>query len=108
MRFWLVIGIVLAASRTFADVSIVASVDRNHISFGETCTFSLNVMGTQESPRGGIPNVDGLSFEGPTGDQSMNMNGQLSRVISFRVKPARLGEFVIPPIEVEIGGKKYA
>jgi hypothetical protein len=91
-----------------ADVSVTASVDRNRVVFGESLTFSLNLMGTQEAPKGGIPKVDGLTFEGPIGDQSINNNGQISRTISFRVTPASLGEFTIPAIEVEVGGKKYS
>ncbi len=99
--------LLLSSARATADVSVTSSVDRNRLAFGESLTFSLNLMGTQEAPKGGIPKVDGLTFEGPTGDQSINNNGQLSRTISFRVTPASLGEFTIPAIEVEVGGKKY-
>jgi hypothetical protein len=88
-------------------VSLTASVDRNRIAFGESVTFSLNLSGTQDDPKGNIPKVDGLTFEGPLGDQRINSNGQLSRIISFRVTPTRLGEFTIPGIELEISGKKY-
>jgi hypothetical protein len=107
MRFWLFISLLVFATDAAADVSVTASVDRNHVSFGESLTFSLNLMGTQEAPKGSIPKVDGLTFEGPIGDQSINNNGQLSRTISFRATPASLGEFTIPAIEVEVGGKKY-
>ena len=41
MRLWPVIGLLLAATRAFADVSVVATVDRNHIGFGESVTMTV-------------------------------------------------------------------
>ena len=111
MRLWLVIGLLLAAPRAFADVSVVASVDRNHIAFGESVTLTIAVQGTQSGAQPSIPRVDGLSFDGPSTQSSFSLNnGQMSQSISFvyQVTPARTGEFTIPPIAVNIGGKSYS
>ena len=59
MRLWLVIGLLLVAPRAFADVSVVASVDRNHVAFGESVTLTIMVQGTQSGTTS-IPRVDGL------------------------------------------------
>lgn len=110
MRLWLVIGFLLVASRVFADVSVVASVDRNHISFGESVTLTITVQGTQGGAPPSIPSVDGLSFNGPSTQTSMSINnGQVSQSVGFtyQVTPSRTGEFTIPVIEVSVGDKSY-
>lgn len=111
MRLWLVMGLLLAAPRAFADVPVVASVDRNHIPFGESVTLTIAVQGTQNGAQPSIPRVDGLSFEGPSTQSSFSFNnGQSSQSISFvyQVTPARTGEFTIPAIQVNVGGNRYS
>ncbi|MGD0060261.1 MAG: BatD family protein [Verrucomicrobiia bacterium] len=111
MRLWLVIGLLLAAPRVFADVSVVASVDRNHVVFGESVTLTIAVQGTQSGAQPSIPRVDGLGFDGPSTQSSFSLNnGQMSQSISFvyQVTPARTGEFTIPAIAVNVGGRSYS
>jgi hypothetical protein len=110
MRFWLVIGLLLAATRAFADVSVVVSVDKNHVGFGDSAMLTVSVQGSQEASPPSIPRVDGLSFSGPSTSSSMSINnGQVSQSLSFtyQVTPGRTGEFTIPAIEVNVGGKSY-
>jgi hypothetical protein len=86
-----------------ADVSVVASVDRNHIAFGESVTLTIAVQGTQSGAQPSIPRVDGLGFDGPSTQSSFSLNnGQMSQSISFvyQVTPARTGEFIIPALQV--------
>ena len=110
MRLCLIIGFLLAATRIFADVSVVVSVDRNRIGFGESVTLTVTVQGAQNgSPS--IPKVDGLTFDGPSTSTSISIvNMQASRSITFtyQVTPGRTGEFVIPAISVDVGGKAYS
>jgi len=111
MRLWLVIGLLFATTSAFADVSVVASVDRNHIAFGESVTMTISVQGTQSGAQPSIPRVDGLSFEGPSTQSSFSLNnGQMSQSISFvyQATPARTGEFTIPAIAVNVGGRSYS
>jgi len=109
MRLYLVIGFLLAATRVFADVSVVASVDRNHISFGESVTLTVTVQGA-DNGEPSIPNVGGLTLSGPSTSTSLSwVNGQTSKSASFayQVTPGRPGEFIIPAISVNAGGKSY-
>jgi hypothetical protein len=111
MRLWLVIGLLLTATGAFADVSVVASVDRNHVAFGESVALTIVVQGTQGGSQPSIPRVDGLNFDGPSTQSSFSLNnGQMSQSISFvyQVTPARTGEFTIPAIAVNVGGKSYS
>jgi hypothetical protein len=109
MRFYLVIGLLLAATRAFADVSVEASVDQNHINFGESVTLTIAVQGA-DNGEPSIPNVGGLTFNGPSTSTSLSwVNGQTSKSVSYtyQVTPGRLGEFTIPAISVNAGGKDY-
>ena len=111
MRLWLVIGFLLTTTGAFAAVSVVASVDRNHIGFGESVTLTITVQGTQGGAPPFIPSVDGLSFNGPSTQTSMSINnGQVNQSVGFtyQVTPRRTGEFTIPAIEVSVGDKSYA
>jgi hypothetical protein len=109
MRFCVIIGFLLAATRVFADVSVVASVDRNRISFGESVTLTVAVQGAHNGDPS-IPKVDGLTFNGPSTSTSFSfVNGQTSQSISYtyQVTPERTGEFIIPAIGVDVAGKSY-
>ena len=110
MRFCLIIGFLLAATRVFADVSVVASVDRNRIGFGESVTLTVAVQGAHNG-QPSIPKVDGLTFNGPSTSTTLSIvNMQTSQSISYtyQVTPGRTGEFVIPAIGVNVGGKTYS
>jgi len=109
MRLCLIIGFLLAATHAFADVSVVASVDRNRIGFGESVTLTVAVQGAH-SGEPSIPKVDGLTFSGPSTSTSFSfVNGQTSQSISYtyQVTPGRAGEFTIPAIGVDVGGRSY-
>ena len=110
MRLSLAIGLLLAATRAFADVSVTASVDRNHVGFGESAALTITVQGVQGGAQPVIPKIDGLNFAGPSVNQSFSMvNGQTSHSLSltYQVTPSRTGEFTIPGIEVNVGDKNY-
>jgi hypothetical protein len=110
MRLWPVIGLLLAATRALADVSVVATVDKNHIGFGDSAMLTVSVQGSQGASPPSIPGVNGLSFSGPSTQSSMSINNlQVSQSLSFTylVTPSRTGEFTIPAIEVIVGGKSY-
>ena len=107
---WLLLLGCLSSSSSFADVSVTASVDRNHIAFGETVTLTVTVQGSQDAAPPSLPSVDGASFSGPSTQTSMSINNtQVSRTVNFiyQVTPSRMGEFTIPSIEVNVGGRSY-
>jgi hypothetical protein len=107
MRVWLAILFVLSAARTFADVSVVATVDRARIAFGEALTLTITIQGTQNANQPDIPQIDGLTFAGPSVNRSLSfnngaMNSSLS--LAYQVTPSRAGEFTIPAIGLKAGG----
>jgi len=100
----------LSAVRCRADVSVSASVDRNHVAFGESVTLTISVQGAQAGVEPSIPNVDGLAFTGPSAQTSMSIvNGVMSESVNFvyQVTPRRTGEFTIPTVAVNVGGKTF-
>jgi hypothetical protein len=110
MRFWLAIGLLLVTTRVFADISVVASVDRNHIAFGESVTMTIAIQGSQGASPPSIPSINGLTFDGPSMQSSFSLNnGQMSQSVNFvyQVTPGRTGEFTIPAIDVNIDGKDH-
>ena len=110
MRRAIIIGLLLAATRSFADMSVSAAVDQARISFGESVVLTINVTGSQNAPAPTLPKIDGLNFAGPSLNQNFSMiNGQISQSVSlaYQVTPTRTGEFTIPSLEVNVGGKIY-
>ena len=110
MRFALAIWLLLTAARLHAEVTVAASVDQARISFGETVALSINVNGAQNVPAPAIPKIDGLNFAGPGLNQSFSMvNGHVNQSVSlvYQVTAARTGEFAIPALTVNVGGKTY-
>ena len=110
MRLAIVMGLLLAATRSFADVSVTAAVDQARISFGESVTVTISVNGAQNVADPAIPKIDGLNFAGPSVNRSFSMiNGQMSQSVglAYQVTPARAGEFTIPALEINVSGKTY-
>lgn len=110
MRLCLAICFLLTATRAFADVSVVASVDRNRIGFGESIALTVTVQGAHDSVPPVIPKVDGVTFDGPSTQTSFSFNnGQTSQSLTYtyQVTPGKSGEFILPAIGVNVGGKNY-
>jgi len=97
-------------SQAAQDISVVATVDQKTISFGDSLVFTIDVKGAQGGIQPSVPKVDGLRFDGPSHRSStMIVNNQVSHSVQlqYAVTPARMGEFTIPAVEVEVGGKKF-
>jgi hypothetical protein len=110
MRLGWIIAFLWLAAHSYADVSVSATVDRAHIGFGESVTLTIAVQGAQNSAQPDIPAVDGLSFNGPSANTSISIvNGQMSQSVSYsyQVVPAHMGQFTIPAVLVNVGGKGY-
>lgn len=110
MRFTWLIGLFLLATRSFADVSVSATVDQARVSFGESVTLTISINGTQSGGQPAIPKIDGLDFAGPSVNTSVSIvNGSMSQSVglAYQVTPTRIGEFVIPALDVNVAGKVY-
>jgi hypothetical protein len=100
----------LMAVPAFADVSVIASVDRNRMGLGESLTYTIAVSGAQGGVQAQTPRVDGLAFNGPSQNTSMSMvNGQISESFSlvYQVTASRMGEWTIPSVTVTVGGRQF-
>ncbi len=94
----------------FADVSVVASVDRNRMGLGDSFTYTIAVNGAQGGVQAETPQVDGLTFNGPSQNTSMSfVNGQMSQSYSlvYQVAASRMGEWTIPSVLVTVGGRQF-
>ena len=93
-----------------ADISVVASVDRNRVALGEMFSYTIAVNGTQGGVVAGSPGVDGLAFSNPSQNTSMTINNsQMSQSISlaYQVTPTRIGQITIPSVPVTVGDQQF-
>jgi len=104
---WALAFILLMAMQATA-ASVEAALDQSSINVGETATLSLKIEGGESSPPN-PPVIDGLSVN-YAGEQRnfVMVNGQTSSHLTFNysVTPARLGDFTIPAIKVDINGTR--
>lgn len=107
--FWVISWLLLAA-RSFAQVSVSATVDQARIGFGDSVSLTISVNGSQQAPQPAIPKIDGLNIAGPSVNTSVSIvNGAMSQSVSlvYQVTPTRTGEFLIPALDVTVAGKAY-
>lgn len=94
-----------------ADISVVATVDHNRVSLGESFSYTITINGTQSDVQPPVlPAIAGLNFEGPSpfaSDITINGARTISVRLTYRVTPTRLGDFTIPAVEVVAAGKRY-
>jgi hypothetical protein len=104
------VGWWLTANLAAAQVSVSASVDQARVGLGESIALTIRVQGSQQTPQPAIPKIEGLDIAGPSVNTSVSIvNGAMSQSVSlvYQVTPTRVGEFIIPALEVALGGKVY-
>lgn len=88
-----------------AAVTFTASIDQDTVHLGEQVGFALTFDGAQPEGTPPPPSVPGLQFayNGPSSQFSF-VNGQTSAKIThnYTITPQRVGEFVIPPVQVTL------
>lgn len=89
-------------------ITVSASLDADTIRLGEATTINVTCNGGRPRSLPRLTAVDGLQF-GYAGESSQTtiINGQISQsfTYAFRVQPQKEGRFVIPPIQVDLGGQ---
>lgn len=83
------------------------------VNLGATATVVVEVTGTDRAQIVGVPQVDGLTLvdsSGPSLKQATSLIGRtVQRSVSIswvlRFRPTRAGEFVLPPIRLEVDGR---
>jgi hypothetical protein len=85
-----------------------ATLDRQSMEAGDSATLSLDFEGGKPQNAPDLPNIPNLEISGPSESQSFTViNGQASSKDSliYRITALKPGEYVIPALQVQIGGK---
>ena len=94
------------------QIRVEATFDPQNITSANTTIYKIVVHGTQQSPLGAVPSVDGLTFSSPprTLRSASFINGvpSIRFELSFTVTPQRQGSFVVPSWNLEIENDLYA
>ncbi|MCP3919240.1 MAG: protein BatD [bacterium] len=119
MRTWfLLFPLVLAlAPEAFAQArgaKAEAMLSNNLVKLGGTVTLEVVVEGARSADLTGVPKVKGLEISSPgrpmSTQYSQFINGRTYRKSSIRwsvlIRPERLGDFVMPAVEVVVNGER--
>ena len=109
-----IFSMAVALTILFAEVASAqfsASVDRDTVIVGEVVNLSLKFENVQPSGMPNPPQVPGLALVGAprTSTESRIDNGALtsSTTYSYPYQAQKAGTFLIPPMTVDVEGKKY-
>jgi len=106
-------GTLVTIASTFGQqpIRIDASFEPSAITLSRNSTYKVVIHGSQQSPEGKLPQVNGLGLsQSPRIFRSASfINGvpSVKLEISFTVKPSRVGAFTLPAWSLNIGGKAY-
>ncbi|MFM8409061.1 MAG: BatD family protein, partial [Alphaproteobacteria bacterium] len=89
------------------EPSIVAELSPREIRPGETARLVVRISGTRSAAAPNLPPIDGLDPGSRSQQTSFSIvNGSMSSevVYSWSLLAMREGDFVIPPLQVDVGG----
>jgi len=92
----------------FSAPSLTASLDRNTISLGETVNLTLSITEAPSPEAPAFPAISNLTVRHVgQSSQVQFINGTVSSSVThtFEVVPAAAGDFTIPMLRINIGGK---
>jgi len=93
------------------QINVETSFEPPTITQANSSTYKVVINGSQQSPSGAVPSVDGLRFspQPRTLKSASFINGvpSIRFELSFTVSPERLGSFVVPPWSVKVGNQTY-
>lgn len=103
--------LLLASVSLLAAPGLSAALDRDMMGLGETATLTLTFTGAATAEAPPMPSVANLTFT-PVGKSSqfqlINGASSSSIIFTFQVASAAAGDFVIPSIRADVGGKIIA
>ena len=101
--------LIFSAVAQAQTIRIESGFEPNAITLSRQAIYKVTVRGSQQSPEGSLPAVDGLSISGnPRVSRSASfINGvpSMRLDISFTANPTKIGTFTIPAWNLLIGGK---
>jgi hypothetical protein len=93
------------------QINVETSFEPPTITQANNSTYKVVINGSQQSPSGAVPSVDGLRFspQPRTLKSASFINGvpSIRFELSFTVSPERQGSFVVPPWSVKVGNQSY-
>ncbi len=93
------------------QINVETSFEPPTITQANSSTYKVVINGSQQSPSGAVPSVDGLRFspQPRTLKSASFINGvpSIRFELSFTVNPERQGSFVVPPWSVKVGNQTY-
>ena len=102
----------LTVSHSFGqNVSVSATVDKNHLSLEDVLQLSIIIKGTQNTPPPELPSLPDfriVSAGTSSSTQYINTQRSVSITHNFRLTPMNTGTFVIGPARVRANGKTYS
>lgn len=101
--------IVVGAAMAKDNISVTARLDSSQLMIGETAILTLEIRGDSDSSVT-MPEVENLRFTRQGQSSSFNMiNGKVSSSVSYSylVDAEKPGRYTIPPISVEVDGKRF-
>ena len=93
------------------NVSVAATVDKNHLSLEDVLHLSIIIKGTQNTPPPELPSMPDfrvISAGTSSSTQYINTQRSVSITHNFRLTPMNTGTFVIGPVRVRVNGKTYS
>jgi len=108
----LLLFLILLPSRSFAQISISASLSRDTVSLNEPVELNVTVSGEVKNiSEPDIPELENFTVSGSGRSQNISIvNGKMSSsfTFSYYLYPKKTGEFTIPPVSVRYGGKTFS
>ena len=112
---WLVRALVIAlfslAAFSAAAATFTATLDRDTVTVGESATLTLAFEGGQPKAMPSLPNIANLQITGQGSFQNFTLvNGASSSsyTYTYAVTPTRPGDYPLPPLKAEVGGKSFS
>jgi hypothetical protein len=111
-HFLLGLALLLSAGvDAFAQPKLLASLDRDTITLGESAVLTLQFEGGRpaQAPPIAAPQDLGIAYAGQSSETRIE-NGRMSSALklTYRVTPRRAGEFTVPAIQVVVDRKNVA
>jgi hypothetical protein len=91
-----------------ANITVSASLEPQFVTLGETANLAISFQGTSQQAAPVLPEVPNLQIRylGPSSQVTI-VNGQVSSTVThnYTVGAAAPGDYVIPPLTIEVGGR---
>ena len=106
------LSLVVSAFGQQGPIRIEANFEPAIITLSRQTTYKVTIHGSQISPVGNLPRVNGLTISNsPRVFRSASFNKGVPSVrleISFAAKPSRVGTFSMPAWPLSVGGQSFA